>query len=81
MLSLRISFIFCETTISWTKMQIAEQLNLNEKSKKEIDKAKTNTHVQLCYKYCSKKKQWNTKQRLMAYNTIDKSSFESILSH
>ena len=81
MLSLKIPFIFCETTIPWRKMQIAEQLNPNEKSKNKIDKAKTNTHVQLCYKYCSKKKQWNIKQRLMAYNTIDKSSFESILSN
>ena len=43
MLSLKIPFIPCETTISWRKMQITEQLNLNETSQKN-DKAKANTH-------------------------------------
>ena len=74
-LNLKITFIFCERTICWRKMQITEQLNLNETSQKKVDKAKANTHVELCYKYCSKKKQWNIKQQLMAYNTIDKPSF------
>ena len=32
MLSLKVIFFICETTICWRKMQITEQLNLNETS-------------------------------------------------
>ena len=49
MLSLKIILVFCETTICLIKMQITEQLNLNETSKR-IDRAKANTHVVLYYK-------------------------------
>ena len=49
MLSLKIILVFCETTICWKKMQITEQLNLNETSQKK-NKAKANIHVVLCYK-------------------------------
>ena len=34
MLILKIIFFFCETTIYWRKMQITEQLSLNETSQK-----------------------------------------------
>ena len=47
---LKIIFFFCETTICWRKMQITEQLSLNDISQKKIDKAKANTHVVLHYK-------------------------------
>ena len=42
MLSLKVIFFFCETIILWRKVQITEQLNLNETSQK-IDEAKANT--------------------------------------
>ena len=45
MLSLKIIFLFCETTICWRKTQITEQVNLNETSPKKIEKAKANTFV------------------------------------
>ena len=35
MLSLKIIFFFCKKTVCWTKMQITEQLNLNETSPKK----------------------------------------------
>ena len=35
MLSLKIIFLFCETTICRRKMQITEELNLNETSQKK----------------------------------------------
>ena len=35
MLTLKIIFLFCETTIWWRKMQFTEQLNLNETSQKK----------------------------------------------
>ena len=41
MLSLKVIFLSCETTICWRKMQITEQLSLNETSEKI--KAKANT--------------------------------------
>ena len=47
MLSLKVIFFSCERTIYWRKMQITEQLSLNEASPKKIDKAKANTHVVL----------------------------------
>ena len=50
MLSLKIIFFFCDKIVCWRKMQITEQLNLNETSPKKIDKAKANTHVVLYYK-------------------------------
>ena len=46
MLSLKLILFFCETTICRRKMQITEQLSLNETSQKK-DKAKANTHVVL----------------------------------
>ena len=61
MLSLKTIFFFCEPTIFWRKMQITEQLTLNEFSQIKEYKAKANTHVVLYYKYWSKKRQWNTK--------------------
>ena len=47
MLILKIIFFFCETTIYRRRMQITEQLSLNETSESKIDKAKANTHVVL----------------------------------
>ena len=38
MLSLKIIFSSCEMTISWRKMQITEQLSLNETSQKKKKK-------------------------------------------
>ena len=35
MLSLKIMVFFCKTTICWRKMQITEQLSLNETSEKK----------------------------------------------
>ena len=35
MLILKIIFVSCETTIYWRKMQITEQLSLNETGKKK----------------------------------------------
>ena len=35
LLSLKITFISCVTTMCWRKMQITEQLNLNETSQKQ----------------------------------------------
>ena len=35
MLSLKIIFFFCETTMCWRKMQITVQLNLNETNQKK----------------------------------------------
>ena len=50
MLSLKIIFSFCERTVSWRKMQITKQLNLNETSPKKMEEARANTHVVLYYK-------------------------------
>ena len=38
MLNLKITFILCETTICWRKLQITKQLNLNENKQKKYIK-------------------------------------------
>ena len=40
MLSLKIIFFVCETTIGWRKMQITAQLSLNETSQKKNRESK-----------------------------------------
>ena len=47
MLILRIILTSCTTTKCQRKMQITQQLNLNDIKPKKIDKAKANTHDEL----------------------------------